>query len=207
MYAKRNGLILGFHGCDKSIRDKVVCEKGELLYQSKNDYDWLGSGIYFWENNYDRALEFAKFLRDNPPHNEKQHIKEPAVIGAIIDLGYCLDLLDSNNLNILKANYDLLKEINLKNEVKMPVNVPLIENGDLLKRNLDCAVIESIHEINIRLERPEYDSVRGVFFEGNDLYSNAGFKEKNHIQIAIRNPNSIKGFFIPRDRDKRHKRP
>ena len=41
--------------------------------------------------------------------------------------------------------------------------------------------------------------VRGVFFEGKDLYENAGFKEKNHIQIAIRNQDFIKGFFIPRD--------
>ena len=46
-----------------------------------------------------------------------------------------------------------------------------------------------------------YDSVRGVFWEGDDLYPGAGFKEKNHIQIAIINPNCIKGFFLPRDVD------
>jgi len=47
-------------------------------------------------------------------------------------------------------------------------------------------------------------SVRGVFFEGKDIYKNAGFKEKNHIQIAIKNPNCIKGYFIPRELDKRY---
>ena len=55
--------------------------------------------------------------------------------------------------------------------------------------------------MNKKLNKSEYDSVRGVFFEGSDLYENAGFKEKNHIQIAIRNQNCIKGFFIPREFD------
>jgi hypothetical protein len=31
------------------------------------------------------------------------------------------------------------------------------------------------------------------------LYPNAGFKEKNHIQICVRTPGSIKGFFRPID--------
>ena len=47
----------------------------------------------------------------------------------------------------------------------------------------------------------EYDSVRGVFFEGNELYKNAGFREKNHIHIAVINPNCIKGYFKVREVD------
>ena len=46
-----------------------------------------------------------------------------------------------------------------------------------------------------------------MFFEGKDLYENAGFKEKNHIQIALRNPNCIKGYFVPRELDTKYKRP
>jgi hypothetical protein len=53
-------------------------------------------------------------------------------------------------------------------------------------------------QANKDTSKPSFDSVRGVFFEGEDLYQNAGFKSKNHIQIAIRNPNCIKGYFIPR---------
>ena len=34
-----------------------------------------------------------------------------------------------------------------------------------------------------------------VFTEGKDLYAGAGFKEKNHVQICVRNPNCIKGYF------------
>jgi hypothetical protein len=34
--------------------------------------------------------------------------------------------------------------------------------------------------------------------EGRKLYPNAGFRKHNHIQIAILNPNCIKGVFLPR---------
>ncbi len=47
MYSRKHGLILGFHGCDLSVRDKVVSKKGFNLTKSENEYDWLGHGIYF----------------------------------------------------------------------------------------------------------------------------------------------------------------
>jgi hypothetical protein len=37
-----------------------------------------------------------------------------------------------------------------------------------------------------------------VFTEGGPAFPGAGIQEKNHIQICIRNSNSIKGFFLPR---------
>ncbi|SEK41780.1 hypothetical protein SAMN05421740_101809 [Parapedobacter koreensis] len=46
----------------------------------------------------------------------------------------------------------------------------------------------------------EFDSVRGVFWEGNPLYPTAGFREKDHIQICIRNIDCIKGYFLPLSR-------
>lgn len=58
LYSNRPNLVIGFHGCDKSVSDKVITGEENLL-ASKNDYDWLGNGIYFWENNEDRALEWA----------------------------------------------------------------------------------------------------------------------------------------------------
>ena len=202
MYSKRSGLILGFHGCDKEVRDEIISESGIVLEKSDNEYDWLGGGIYFWENNYQRAFEFAKYLSENPPHNKKLKIKNPAVLGAVIDLGSCLDLLDSEYLNLLKIGYDSIKKSEKEYGIKIPENLPLKENGDLLIRYLDCAVIESIHQFNEDRKIKEFDSVRGVFFEGDELYPNAGFKRDNHIQISLRNPNCIKGYFAPRELDK-----
>jgi len=43
-----------------------------------------------------------------------------------------------------------------------------------------------------------FDSTRGVFTEGGPIFPGAGILEKSHIQICIRNPNCIKGFFLPR---------
>ncbi len=203
MYSKRSGLILGFHGCDKVLRDNIVSKKGIVLNPSNNKYDWLGNGIYFWENNQERALQFAKDLKHNPPEGKKNLITEPAVLGVILDLGFCLDLMDSEYLKVLKESYNFLCESHKKYGKIIPENI--VKNGELLLRNLDCAVIETTHQLNAELGNEDYDSVRGVFFEGEDLYENAGFKEKNHIQIAIRNPNCIKGYFIPRELDKRYK--
>ena len=77
MYPSRPGLLMGFHGCEKSVRDSIV-SGASMLKASENGYDWLGAGFYFWENNYDRALEFAQ----NPPGKKK--FKVPSVLGAII---------------------------------------------------------------------------------------------------------------------------
>ena len=64
-------------------------------------------------------------------------------------------------------------------------------------------MIELLHEKN-RKAGYNFDTVRGLFFEGDDLYPNAGFKAKNHIQICVRNPNCIKGYFLPRSSDSQH---
>lgn len=50
MYSKLPNLILGFHGCSNDVYRKVIVE-GEQLNKSNNSYDWLGNGIYFWEQN------------------------------------------------------------------------------------------------------------------------------------------------------------
>ena len=192
MYNSLPNFILGFHGCDKSVYQKVIIDK-EMLTLSENEYDWLGHGIYFWESNPQRAYEFAE------EQKKRGKIEEVAVIGAIIDLGYCLNLIESKSLQIVKSGYELLKDsINNVGE-ELPKNKNVGSNTDLLLRNLDCAVIEMVHTCNKEIDERQYDSVRGLFLEGNSLYPNAGFREKNHIQICVRNPNCIKGYFNPLD--------
>lgn len=200
MYSVRGNTILAFHGCDQSICEKIVSDPEYSLKESRNNYDWLGHGMYFWENNPLRALEYATFLRDNPGRS-KNPIKNPAVLGAVLNLGYCLDLVDSQSLQILKVGYEILKEIKDKSKFAALQNKPGKDSKELLLRYLDCAVIETVCEYQERKDKRKFDSVRGVFLEGNEIYPNAGFQEKNHIQIAIRNPNCIKGYFLPRKED------
>ena len=62
MYSKLPNFIIGFHGCDKSVRG-VVLQNGEPLKPSVNDYDWLGNGIYFWEQSLERAKSWTPVNR------------------------------------------------------------------------------------------------------------------------------------------------
>lgn len=202
LYSNKSNLVIGFHGCDQSVVDKVVTGK-EPLYYSKNNYDWLGHGIYFWENNVDRALEWAIQLSKY----KKTSVIHPAVIGAVIDLGYCFDLMDNHFLNELKEGYKTLVKLCDLYHIALPENSKVKGSDDLLLRKLDCAVIQTIHNIHKETKSKLYDSVRGVFWEGRSVYPNAGFREKNHIQLCICNPNCIKGYFLPRKINKHYTNP
>lgn len=199
MYRILPNLVLGFHGCDEDTYQKVLY-KHEPLLPSQNKYDWLGNGIYFWENSYARAQEWAvsSCRRYNKNHPDEKP-KEPAVIGAVISLGNCLDLTDYKSGDILRMGYDILSfELSI-NGKEMPINRNVKGNYDLLYRDLDCAVIERIHQYNRETgdETRNFDSVRGVFIEGNPVYNESGIMEKTHVQLCIVNPNCIKGYFKP----------
>lgn len=197
MYSSLPSLVLGFHGCDRKVAEAIFAGETRLR-GSENDYDWLGHGIYFWENNPSRALEYARAIKDNPRRGGgTSKIENETVVGAVIDLGHCLNLLDSEALRMLGENYRMLKAIQEAAGVPLPRNRPIGDEKDLLIRKLDCAVIESTHQYRKSQKMKPYDSVRGVFWEGKELYPNAGFKEKNHIQICVRNPNCVKGYFRP----------
>ncbi len=192
MYKSSQNIVFGFHAASENIAKKLV-ENGDCEFKpSKNTYDWLGSGMYFWENSVHRA---EKFARD-------RKIENPVVIGAAIQLGYCLDLTDSESLSYLNASYQTLKATAKAAGAALPKNKPGNRESemDLLLRELDCAVINFLHSQRKDKDEKVFDSVRGVFWEGKALYPGAGFKEKNHIQICIINPNCIKGFFYPRQK-------
>jgi len=168
---------------------------GKIKFKaSNNDYDWLGSGMYFWENNPERALDYVQ------EHMGRRGIKDdPAVVGAVLDLGHCLNLLEKYHIYNLKSTHSYLKSLTKASGQILPKNTV---GKDKLMRHLDCAVIELHHDWNENVDNEQrYDSVRGVFQEGRPVYPGAGFREKTHIQIAIRNPNCIKGFFWPRELD------
>lgn len=177
-------LVLGFHGTDKKTAERVLAGKCHLK-PSGNDYDWLGHGTYFWEYSPQRAFAFA---------NEKikrREIDSVEVIGAIIDPRRCLNLLEASALAEIKQAYETLSLLQ---------GLPANEGGeDLYKRYLDCAVIELAHTIRTLdgVELPAYDTVRGAFWEGKELYAGAGFKQKNHVQLCVRNTDCIKGYFRP----------
>ncbi len=201
MYSKISNIVLAFHGCDKNICDSVV--NGGSLQPSTNDYDWLGHGVYFWESDPVRAYEWAVQLSKRV----KSNVHTPAVLGAIIDLGRCLDLTNRQHIEMLSLGYDWLKQ-SYKNEGKpLPRNENVGSNNDWLMRNLDCAVIEGIHAMAREEKLQGFDSVRCMFTEGGHVYDGSSFREKTHIQICVVNPNCIKGYFLPREADSEYNIP
>jgi hypothetical protein len=181
--------VLGYHGCDTETAEKLL--RNEPFIKSENEYDWLGSGIYFWEANPDRALSWA--AESAQREATKRAIVEPAVVGAVIDLGFCLDLISANGIRAVEEAYAGFSDAMARSEQPMPKNSG---GSDLRLRNLDCAVINYLHAT--RKHDPglnEFDTVRGVFTEGKQIYPDAGFREKTHIQICVRNEAMIKGVF------------
>lgn len=133
MYSNLPNLMIGFHGCDLDTYENVLY-KHEGLKASHNSYDWLGNGVYFWENSLDRAGEWAVSYCNR--HNKKNlggRPKEPAVIGAVLSLGHCLDLTDYGSSHILKTGYRILKRELSSLGKSLPVN-----RGVKGKREIFC---------------------------------------------------------------------
>lgn len=193
-----SSIVLAYHGCDRSTAKEVIEGKKDLKI-SQNAYDWLGEGIYFWENSPRRALRWAEFLKSHPRRTGSK-IKDPAVVGAVIELGNCLDLTDQASLDLLKEMYKPFNDTMFAAGLPMPENKGSSEDDqDLLLRYLDCAVINFSHQMRKAEKLDPFDTVRGVFFEGKSIFDGSRIREKTHIQIAVRDRKRILGYFWPRE--------
>lgn len=186
MHNLSTSFVLGYHGCNKETGERLL--SGEAFQPSENNYDWLGSGIYFWEANPDRALQWARqcALRQSPGEYE------PFVVGAVIDPGFCLDLISSNGIKAVEQAYRDFSAVITASGAQIPEN---IGGTDLFLRKLDCVVINYLNEARKNAKERPFDSVRAVFTEGEPLYENSGFRQKTHIQVCVRSPEKICGVF------------
>ncbi len=187
--------VLGFHGCDKSVADALLTGAANHLHSSRNEYDWLGHGIYFWEDSPQRALDYARQQMSRA--GSKSNIRDPAVVGAVIDLGNCLNLLDVQYIRIVRAGFTDLQSSVQNAGGAMPVNRTPAGSTEKLLRALDCAVINTIHARREEDKLQPFDSVRAAFIEGNPIYEGGGFYEKTHIQVCVRDTQKIRGYFRP----------
>ena len=187
---------------------EMVLSGNTQLNLSKNSYDWLGKGVYFWESNLERALSYGTFLRDHDTRAKKA-INNPFIVGAVIDLGFCLNLADENALILAQQQaHSDLASISADVQTAMPINEPGFKGDqDLLKRHLDCAVFETLHGLREEGQLDPFDSVRGPFWEGDELCPSTLFRQKAHIQLCVRNPRRIKGYFRPLGEDGRPLQP
>jgi hypothetical protein len=143
--------ILGYHGCDRRVGERIL--KGKLFKPGKNDYDWLGPGIYFWEANPMRGLDFAREAKG------RGSIQAPFVVGAVISLGLCLDLTTSAGIEQIRAAHESLAKLAAAGKSGLPRN-----STSGLLRPLDCAVIQLLHRIRKNRGEQAIDTVKGGLY-------------------------------------------
>jgi len=188
-------IVVGYHGCDAAVAEKVLTGKAQLKL-STNTYDWLGQGIYFWEHGPRRAHEWAV----EQARLAGAKVKNPSVLAARIDLGVCLDLLDTANTRLLGKWYAEFRRFVRQMGVAMPENRDAVgsRHGDRVLRYRDRAVVDYTLSSLAASEEVRYQTVRGVFLEGRPAFPGSKIALKSHIQIAVRDPACIVQIFQPK---------
>jgi hypothetical protein len=164
--------IFGYHGTSQERATAILAEG---FRASDNDYDWLGTGIYFFQDAPIRAKQWAT----------QQHPQDPAVIYSHIRLDNCIDLFDIGWQPLLKKVYNSFVEQYQSTNQPLPKQNPERSKA----HRLDCTFFNFAIEL-ISQEQP-IDSIRAVFMEGERLFPSSAIFELAHIQIAVRNPNLI----------------
>lgn len=186
-YRLRTSFVLGYHGCDAASAEKILSDN--QFKQSTNDYDWLGHGVYFWESDPKRGLDFAK---QQASRLSGPKVENPVVVGAVLDLRACLDLSTLAGTQLVAEAYHTAMEMFETAKGPIPKNSP---DKDSLVRRLDCAVLNILHDIQSKNKFPEFDSVRGIFVEGSEIFPGSAIREKTHTQLCVRNSECILGVF------------
>lgn len=185
---KYDRTVIAYHGCDASVARELL-DRG-VFKPSQNDYDWLGAGIYFWEYGYDRAYRFAE------EQKARGKIKEPTVVGAVLQLGNCFDLMDTKFTAELALAFESLKRIHDKIGQPLPKNEGRVPDNKL--RKLDCAVLNfCLRQLEEQEPAIKYDTVRCGFVEGAPAFDGSGIHSESHVQIAVRSHACILGVFRP----------
>lgn len=144
----------------------------------------------------ERAWEFAEEQR------ERGKIRQPAVLGAYLHLGRCFDLTDRWATRSLAGWYERYKAAAAEAGLSLPRNRPARPGDhDLLLRNLDCAALNfAMRETDAAEGRGgvHFQTVRGVFVEGDPAFDGSRIHAKTHVQVAVRDPSVVLGYFLPR---------
>ncbi|MGO8669981.1 MAG: hypothetical protein ACLQVD_01210 [Capsulimonadaceae bacterium] len=163
--------ITGYHGCEASVATRLL--DGEPFRLSTNDYDWLGSGVYFWEYAPYRAREWAK----------QRYGSDWAVVGASIRPGDCLNLLDTDYFGDLRSVHARIAA----NFERLGVPTPVNHRG---ANRLDRLIIDEFCQ-QYTTFGGYFDTVRGCFAEGTPVFDGSKLLSHTHVQIAVRNPACI----------------
>jgi hypothetical protein len=173
--------VYGYHGTSR-VRAKSIIENGFRL--SDRGYDWLGPGVYFWQDAPQRALEWAM----------KYHPDDPVVIRSSIlfEEGKTMDLLDTRWFPSLSERYADYVASFLESELRIPEQDP----NQSKKHYLDHSFLDYISLIINRCSPGRISVIRAAFTEGNPIYLNSAIHDLSHVQISVRDRKYIQNSVI-----------
>jgi hypothetical protein len=195
--------VIGFHGTAQDVVDDVLSGRESLLPNPRG-YDWLGDGIYFWEDDARRALWWAQRTKEegavaNRDWQSPVKVVRPAVVGAVIYIGNCLNLAHDHTQDGVRETY-------LRVAARYSRDGYFLPKNEFFYRNLDCLVVNETCRILQRLPTKDavrIDTVRGVFpgvDEGSERayavpYPGSLLMAQTYKIIAVRSRRSIVSYF------------
>jgi hypothetical protein len=174
-YLDYHRTVVGFHGTTAKVADALVA--GEPFVASDSINEWLGRGVYFWEYAPKQAWWWAKRLR----------YPNPAVVGAMIRLGNCFDLLDSRNVEALRKAKDGMIKMMRREKIEIPKNRRIY-------KSLDCAVFNSFYQQVEDEGEPKIDTARAAYVPTESrkrIWEASWIYRDTHIQLCVREQNNI----------------
>ncbi|WP_310426530.1 hypothetical protein [Chamaesiphon sp. VAR_48_metabat_135_sub] len=165
--------VLGYHGTSRSKANSILTNGFKV---SDNDYDWLGKGVYFFQDAPIRAMQWAT----------QQHPQQPAVIRALIRLDNCIDLLDIKWFPPLKIVYNSFREQYRLTNRPLPQQNPQHSKA----HRLDCEFFNYTTEM-LHRRGQDVEVIRAVFVEGEHIFPNSAIFDLAHVQIAVTNTDLI----------------
>lgn len=162
-------VVLAYHGTSSEASDRI---EAEGFHASQNLYDWLGDGIYFFQDAPLRAREWAR----------ERYGREGVVLGAEIHLTDCMDLLDVAWYDVLSDAHDDYVTLLRRSNRSRPIQS---EGAHPLDRAVINYTVGVLGEAGIRIA-----CVRAAFREGRQVYRDSALYDRTHIQIAVRDPSA-----------------
>lgn len=179
--------IRALHATTQDIATTILQEG---FKNSQNSYDWLGSGIYFFQEAPNFAYHWATQDR------KEGQLDDVALIAADIDVTGFIDLLDYEWGGTLKDTYRSLDEQGDPDFRKVQERQQEFVLGSDKRQGhwLDRYVLEA--SVTMLEANDIYiTGIRSAFWEGSRLYPKSHLMDRQHIQIAVREVSAIKNLW------------
>ena len=189
-------LAVCYHGTTFAVAKQI--EAGRLAFQpSVHDWNWLGTGIYFFQDAPKRAALWARFRYPR---------QETAVLEAEIDLEGCLDLFEARAWAQLRMAYTEFLASEDQLESGATQEGLRIEQGIActnafpadearrweISRNFRDRAFLDWYVRRMQIRKP-VRSIRSPFLWGEALYADSFLFDWAHAQVSVVDASGIIG--------------